>query len=55
MIQVADEQQRFHLGELRRRFKRDDGATCASIYQKAGFYLAGFVLMQSGKPELSLI
>lgn len=28
VIQVADEQLRFPLGELRRRFKRDDGATC---------------------------
>ena len=34
---MADEQLRFPLGELRRRFKRDDGATCASIKVSAGF------------------
>eukprot|EP00435_Cladocopium_sp_Y103_P015380 s3168_g3.t1 len=28
VIQVADEHQRFPVGELRRRFKGDDGATC---------------------------
>ena len=28
VVQVADEQLRFPVGELRRRFKRDDGATC---------------------------
>ena len=38
VIQVADEQLRFPLGELLRRFKRDDGATCASIESFSWFH-----------------